>query len=161
MASIQQSLNQLLGAAAGVATAGSYLYRQTPGYQGKQAIKTAENLLTVSKEIVADDLEEGTKVAEEAVAAARKGYSLKRSNKAENTYFDALSNLQDYKEALEMIEPKQKQAEQNAITRIQKQTMTHREMFEGLLARKELLSAKEHGQLDTMYHRHLKKGELD
>lgn len=42
MASIQQSLNQLLGAAAGVATAGSYLYRQTPGYQAKIENRLAE-----------------------------------------------------------------------------------------------------------------------
>lgn len=44
MASIQQSLNQLLGAAAGTATAGSYMYRQSGTYQAQKAGLAAKKL---------------------------------------------------------------------------------------------------------------------
>lgn len=44
MASIQQSMNQLLGAAAGAATAGAYMTRQSDWYKAKQADKAVENI---------------------------------------------------------------------------------------------------------------------
>lgn len=39
MASIQQSLNQLIGSVSGIAAAGTYLYSQSEGYHKKQQLK--------------------------------------------------------------------------------------------------------------------------
>ena len=44
MASIQQSLNALMGSALGAATVGSYMYRQTPGFQAKQIEKGVDKI---------------------------------------------------------------------------------------------------------------------
>lgn len=50
MASIQQSLNALIGAAAGAATMGSYMYRQSGTYQAQKAGLAAEKLSKTAKE---------------------------------------------------------------------------------------------------------------
>lgn len=42
MASIQQSLNQMLGSVAGIATAGTYLYTQSDAYKAGQKEKEAK-----------------------------------------------------------------------------------------------------------------------
>ena len=44
MASIQGAMNQLLGAVAGTATIGSYMYKQSNTYQAKQAEKQVEDI---------------------------------------------------------------------------------------------------------------------
>ena len=44
MASIQQSMNALVGSALGAATTGSYFYRQSSGYQAKQLEKGVEKI---------------------------------------------------------------------------------------------------------------------
>lgn len=56
MASIQQSLNQLLGAATGAATVGSYMYRQSNFYKAgmaEKSAKTIEKTLEANKEDLA------------------------------------------------------------------------------------------------------------
>ena len=52
MASIQGAMNQLLGAAAGVATAGTYMYKQTPGYQAEQEAKLAERKVAQINKVI-------------------------------------------------------------------------------------------------------------
>lgn len=51
MASIQQSMNQLLGAMAGAATAGTYLYRQSGHYQDVLAERKAQKLEKTAGEV--------------------------------------------------------------------------------------------------------------
>lgn len=51
MASIQQSLNQLLGAVAGATTMGSYMYRQSGTYQDILAERKARKLEQVAEDV--------------------------------------------------------------------------------------------------------------
>lgn len=51
MASIQQSMNQLLGAVAGATTAGSYMFRQTGTYQDMMAEQKAKKLEKTAQEV--------------------------------------------------------------------------------------------------------------
>lgn len=68
MASIQQSFNTLLGAVAGAATAGSYMYRQSPTYKAKQIEKAAEGeaKIAAAQSVTDEDLAAGAKVANRA-----------------------------------------------------------------------------------------------
>lgn len=142
MASIQQSLNQTLGALAGAATAGAYMYRQTPHYQARVSANEAENLLKVSKEATADNLEEAEIVAEEAATRARKAYTLNPSAKHQNLYFDTLSNLEDYQ---------QRYAEVRGVRRLGDQITSKTSLITGFEQRKEALSRKgEPGWADNL-----------
>jgi hypothetical protein len=94
MASIQQSLNQLLGAVAGTATATSYLVRQTPGYKARKAEQGVEN---INKQF---SLQKGT--IEEATPEARER-ALRAGEKAVSLREEAL-NLAPNAERLENVE---------------------------------------------------------
>lgn len=203
MASIQQSLNQLLGATAGVATAGAYMYRQTPGYQAKQLERGVEKinkqfnlqgektLQEATPEERARMLragEEATKLREEALKIAPTPKRLENIEKAETslkTLKEGIAQAEAHEaeqearaayeaeqaEAYEAsqnitpVETAKARAEQNAITRLQNTIEAQTEQKNSLKDRfdrlREILSAKERGQLDTMYNRHRKKGEID
>ena len=177
MASIQQSLNALLGSAAGAATAGTYLHRQTPEYQRSQEIKGLKSEI------------ENITVAQEKLGELASDTEDKYGGDFENTpAYKAADNLQsklvekrqrllqlDWNEdtakqlandtaALENINTKlalQKKAESNSLDRLETRTMTAREMLASLIERKDLLSAKERGQLTTMAGRNKDKGGFD
>ena len=150
MTSIQQSLNSLIGATAGLATAGSYLYSQSDFKKGRIATKQGIKLTEAAEQFVADDLEEGLKVANEAVEATRRGYTIHPTEKSEEAYFSAISSKQKYEDAL-----MDRQNEQIESQRNQKQSFKDR--FDFLKS----FSAKERGQFITAYNRHNKKGEID
>ena len=169
MASIQQSMNQLLGAAMGAATAGSYMYRQSPTYQRKTEVR---NLKSEIEDISASQEKLGELAAKQngddfentpAYRAANELEAAKYSKTQKLLGLDwnetTARQLANSKAALEKMA--RENAEAAGLSRVETQSLTHREMFEALLARKEMLSAKEHGQLDTMYHKHLKKGDFD
>lgn len=168
MASIQQSMNQLLGAAMGAATAGSYMYRQSPTYQRKTEIRNLKSEIEDIEESQAKlgELASGQSDDFENTPAYRAANELEATRYAKTQKLLGLDwdeatarRLAHSKGVLEEIA--RKEAEAAGLSRVETQSLTHREMFEALLARKEMLSAKEHGQLDTMYHRHLKKGDID
>lgn len=125
MASIQQSLNQLLGVVAGTATAGSYIYRQTPGYKARQLEEGVEN---INKQFSL----QGGKTIEEATPEAR-ARALKAGEKAVSLREEALNlaptaerlanvekaetSLKTLKEGISQVEEKEKkEAEKEAET---------------------------------------------
>lgn len=95
MASIQQSLNQLLGVVAGTATAGSYILRQTPGYKARQVEEGVKN---INKQFSL----QGEKTIEESTPEAR-ARALKAGEKAVSLREEAL-NLAPTAERLENVE---------------------------------------------------------
>lgn len=203
MASIQQSLNQMLGATAGAATALTYMHRQTPGYQAKQLEKGVEKinkqfnlqgektLQEATPEERARMLragEEATKLREEALKIAPTPKRLENIEKAETslkTLKEGIAQAETYEaeqearaayeaeqaEAYEAsqniasIETAKAKAEDNSLSRLQEAIETQTEQKNSLKDRfdrlREVLSAKERGQLDTMYNRHKNKGEID
>lgn len=95
MASIQQSLNQLLGVVAGTATAGSYILRQTPGYKARQVEEGVKN---INKQFSL----QGERTIEEATPEARER-ALKAGEKAVSLREEAL-NLAPTAERLANVE---------------------------------------------------------
>ena len=99
MASIQQSLNQLLGATAGAATMGSYMYRQSGTYQARKAEKAATELEKTSRQyeenIKGKMTEEQGKTIidlDKGVSELRKDALMSKPNeKRANEYKNALS----------------------------------------------------------------------
>lgn len=169
MASIQQSLNQLLGAAAGAATAGSYMIRQSAGYQAKQEANRLENraerLQQYSEGIDVEDLGEAYgKSRELQIEAAMidpkkmvpsHDDPSKKVTRAERAH-QLLGEI-----AAENRAANKAKAESEAVSRLETRSMTAREMLTALQERKDLLSAKERGQLGTMAGRHKDKGGMD
>lgn len=165
MASIQQSLNQLLGAAAGVATAGSYLYRQTPGYQARQYDKEAkagEALIESGSsefyENSEDFYKEQTRQAEEVLKAREKAYKTKPTVDRHEEYIRATKEYSD------RLQEQREFAEQAGLDRLTKSTEAQTTQRQALKDRFDFLksfSAKERGQFETAYNRHKNKGEID
>lgn len=154
MANIQQSLNSMLASA----QTGAFITQQTPAYK-QNAAKKAE-LLALDKEQKAVtnlmSAAEDTNTAEyEDLYEQYREIDLKRAKieptkenlrKAEIVYYEKAEEGSDF----------------NAIVKpLVKKQNTLRSQLESLIERRDILSAKERGQLDTMYHKHLKKGELD
>ena len=78
MTSIQGAYSQLLGAAAGAATAGSYMIRQSDWYKAQQADKKVEN---INKALGAKDYESEKLPSEEqqsVLAAGERAVSLRQ-----------------------------------------------------------------------------------
>ena len=181
MTSIQQSMNQMLGAIAGVATAGSYMARQTPGFKRKEELshlaKQAKDLEVGEEELSTqagyETYEEGQKgnlvevdktsawkrmkeVSEKRLRVAQREFELDPTEKRA----EHLRKLQQDFEENFPADAKQ-QAEDNAMERLETRSMTAREMLSALQQRKDLLSAKERGQIGTMAGRHKDKGGMD
>ena len=206
MASIQQSLNQLLGAAAGAATAGSYMYRQSGTYQAQKAGQAAEKLGKISSEYTESlkgkmTQEQGQTIIdlENEVASMRKEALMAKPTKerakeyqkaligkdiAETDYSKeglAIGDILDRRphktvkneetgeweihfldeETPETPATPKEEAETDAASRLGERIITAREMFSNLMNRKDILSAKERGQLATMYGKHKEKGGMD
>ena len=182
MTSIQQSMNQMLGAVAGVATAGSYMARQTPGFKRKEEL---DRLATQRARLI----EAGEQLSEQAgvevgEAMDKKGVDLdpeqtkawkamkptmekeletaRRQFELDPTEARAKDYAQLQKEYdLAYPEEAKAKAEENAVKRVETRMMTAREMLSALQQRKDLLSAKERGQIGTMAGRHKDKGGMD
>ena len=92
MASIQQSLNTLLGAAAGAATAGSYMYRQSGTYQAQKAGSAAKKLDKTLKDY-------------------EKGIEGKMTEEQGKTIIDLSKEVSDMRKDALMSKPTQKRAE--------------------------------------------------
>lgn len=160
MASIQQSLNQLLGATAGVATAGSYMVRQSSRYQARQADKQADAIrefLDRGATEFAENPEEKTEeLMSEELALREKALKLGPSVKRHNKLVAGYEEMTDVKAI-----HRQGIAESEALQRQEQKIMSARNMLEALQQRKDLLSAKERGQLGTMLGRNKEKGGMD
>lgn len=78
MASIQQSLNQLISSTAGLATAGTYLYSQSPEYKARQKEKGVGNI-NKQFQLQKDQTIQGAtpEVRERLLKAGEKGVSLR------------------------------------------------------------------------------------
>lgn len=170
MASIQQSLNQLLGAAAGAATAGSYMYAHHPGTQARQADKAAatimkdrEGLINERTSKLASGAIEKDGITEKALIKTEENLRDLQEGFAHKAY--SLSPTADRARSIMRLErgkaARQIFAEQNSAERLNQQTQSTRDMLAGLLERKDLLSAKKRGQLNDIYHTIDKKGGFD
>ena len=165
MASIQQSLNQLLGATAGVATAGSYMYRQSNKYQASQLEKKAERLQEFTEGIdVADTGEAYDESRKLQIEAAKLDPNKKVAS--HDDFSKKITRAERARELYEEIAEEnranaKRKAEANAVQRQEQKIMTARNMLEALKERKDLLSAKERGQLGTMLGRNKEKGGMD
>lgn len=170
MASIQQSMNALVGSAFGAATTETYFYRQSPHYQSRQLETQAKRLQNYSEGIDAEDLGEAYGKSRdlqiEAAMLNPKGkvpshdVPGKKVTKAER----ARQLIQEIAEE-NRIEKKQARAEKNALDRLADKINTqiaqqeaHKDRLDIL---REVASAKERGQLDTMIGRHKNKGDFD
>lgn len=170
MASIQQSLNTLLGAIAGATTAGTYMYRQTPGYQEKKELelldrKTNKLYNALEETAYQSKGEEGTpewealrNLEEEDIKAKRRALEIDPTEERAKKYSKAM------KEYASDFPNKKAKAEQAGLDRLTQATETQiaqresgKERFEFLKA----FSAKERGQFETAYNRHKNKGEID
>ena len=172
MASIQQSLNQLLGATAGTFTAGSYMIRQSPEFRAKQLDEGAKDVQKQVTNLI-NDLENIPKedsIAHKAQTQAITKLAEKRRDLVERAFdtsptFDRAKKLAGAERGrvikAERDKMKQEYAEKNAISRLETRSMTARNMLEALKERKDLLSAKERGQLGTMLGRNKEKGGMD
>ena len=163
MTSIQQSMNQMLGAVAGATTMGAYMYRQSDTFKAKQydkEAKSAQDIMDSGQsefyENDADFYEAQKQQAEELLKAREKAYKTKPDEKRHEAYIKATKEYSD-----RVQEQRDYMAEQNAISRLEKRSMTAREMLSALQERKDLLSAKERGQIGTMAGRHKDKGGMD
>lgn len=109
MASIQQSLNQLLGAAAGAATAGSYMIRQSDMYKAAQLDKKAEKLEEYTEAIDVEDEGEAYEESRQArVEAAKLSPTKKRTERAmeifgERVEEEAFPKRQEVKRAQQTV----------------------------------------------------------
>ena len=172
MASIQQSLNQLLGATAGVATAGSYMVRQSPEFRAKQLDKGATEVQKQVTNLIndLDKIPQEDSIQHKAQTQAIAKIAEKRRDIVERAFdtsptFDRAKKLAVAERGrvikAERDRMKQEYAEQNSISRLETRSMTARNMLEALQQRKDLLSAKERGQLGTMLGRNKEKGGMD
>ena len=172
MASIQQSMNALMGSALGIATAGSYMYRQSHTYKDKLAEKEANSLQTILDEGQYEALNPEKTLKEQetlqkgVVEARKEAYKLKPTTERHNKLFDAYGALGDTQTLITEEEARKKViAEEKALSRladkINAQTAQQEARKDRFDMLREVASAKERGQLDTMYNRHKNKGEID
>ena len=161
MASIQQSMNQLLGAVAGASTAGAYLYRQTPSYKARQYDKEAKAGQAIIEsgqsefyENNADFYEAQSRQAGDVLRATESAYKTKPSEarheayiKATKEYSDRLQEQREYTaEAEQRAQAQvqaQDQAEQNALARLEARSEKRRGMIEGVWQRKDIVRNNE------------------
>ena len=170
MASIQQSLNQLLGAVAGATTMGSYMYRQTPGYQEKKELelldrKTNKLYNAMEETAYQSGGEEGTpewealrNLEEEDIKTKRRALEIDPTEERAKEYSRAMKEY-----ALDFPN-KKADAEQAGLDRVAQSTETQLTQRQALKERFDFLkafSAKERGQFETAYNRHKNKGEID
>lgn len=130
MASIQQSLNQLLGAVAGATTAGSYIYRQTPGYQARKAEKGVESINKqfslqgdgTIEEATPEARERALKAGEKAMSLREEALNLAPNAKRLENVEKAEASLKTLKEGIAEVEAKEK-AEAEAEAKAEEQDM--------------------------------------
>lgn len=116
MASIQQSLNQLLGVVAGTATAGSYMYRQTPGYKARQVEEGVKNINKqfslqggkTIEEITPEARERALKAGEKAVSLREEALNLAPTAERLENVEKAETSLKKLKEGISQAEAKEK-----------------------------------------------------
>lgn len=116
MASIQQSLNQLLGVVAGTATAGSYIYRQTPGYKARQLEEGVENINKqfslqggkTIEEVTPEARERALKAGEKAVSLREEALNLAPTAERLENVEKAETSLKKLKEGISQVEAKEK-----------------------------------------------------
>lgn len=181
MASIQQSLNQLLGATAGAATMGSYMYRQSDTHKIKTLERRQTKLDEASSqlgEMAIDELAQKLgKSPAELTKKDLEGFYETQSGAASGDVNIELANtarellqLQPSKERAEMYSAykgnvlDKERAEQVGFDRLTKSTETQLTQRQALKERFDFLkafSAKERGQFETAYNRHKNKGEID
>lgn len=128
MASIQQSMNALVGSALGAATTGTYFIKQSPGYQAKQQAKQleakAERLQDYSEGIDTEDLGEAYGKSRELQieAATLDPKVMVPSHDKPNqkvTRAERAKELIQEKAEETRFERKQAQAEQSALERLE------------------------------------------
>lgn len=175
MASIQQALNQGLAQAMAVGTAAAYGYSQSEGFKKKQEIKTLksdiENINAAQEKLgeIAADTEdkyggnfEDTPAYKAADELQPTLYQKRQRLLQLDWEEDTAKKLANDRAALDDINIKlKKEAEQGAATRLDTKTFSARNMLEALAERRDLLSAKERGQLTTMLGRNKTKGGID
>lgn len=186
MASIQQALNQGLAQAMAVGTAGLYGYTQTEGFKSKQEAKHLYKEKSGLEEAGEAMSEKATE--EFAAKLGKKPIDLTIKDMGDPGFYNTLSGrslegvnkrLADVSTRLYELEPDefnkeqmivwnknyqaqlQDMAEQGAATRLDTKTLSARNMLEALTERRDLLSAKERGQLTTMLGRNKTKGGMD
>lgn len=173
MANIQQSLNAMLASA----QTGAFIAQQSPAYKQyaqtnlvkKEQKSLEEQGAELEKILESPEIENGTQLPESAAEkrfqAAAKQSDIVDKRYSENQYklFELTGDKKYLDQALKYSSSNlAEEVEASKIVKplVQKQN-TLRSQFESIIERRDILSAKERGQLDTMYHKHLKKGELD
>ena len=186
MASIQQALNQGLAQAMAVGTAGLYGYSQSEGFKKKQEAKHLYKEMSGMEE--ASEALSGKAAEELAAKLGKKPEELTMKDMSGPGFYDTLAgrSLEGISRRLANtstrryeLEPDkfnqermfswnenlqaqlQDMAEQGAATRLDTKTLSARNMLEELAERRDLLSAKERGQLSTMLGRNKTKGGMD
>lgn len=176
MASIQQSMNALVGSALGAATTGSYFYRQSPEFRAKQLDKGAKEVQEQVVNLI-NDLEkipEGDSISHKAQNQAIVKLAEKRRGLVEQAFdtsptFDRAKKLAGAERGrvikAERDRMKQEYAEKKALESLTNKVDTQMEQKQAYKDRldtlREKASAKERGQLDTMIGRLRNKGEFE
>lgn len=178
MASIQQSLNALIGTGSAAATMGAYMYRQSDAYKIKTLEKRQSKLDKASTELGEMAIEElSQKLGKSPAELTKKDLEGFYETPSGGASGDVNKELADTARELLQLDPSRQRAEMysaykgnvldkeraesNAVSRLETRSMTAREMLSALQERKDLLSAKERGQLGTMAGRHKDKGGMD
>lgn len=117
MASIQQSMNQLLGAVAGATTAGTYMYRQSNTYKAgvaEKSARTIEKTLGATEEDIANmtsaQREAHLKRQELATEKRAEAGTLRPSKKRAEGISASYQQLAEKKGMIEQVEEKERGA---------------------------------------------------
>lgn len=146
MAAIQQSLNQLLGVVAGTATAGSYIYRQTPGYKARQVEEGVKNINKqfslqggkTIEEVTPEARERALKAGEKAVSLREEALNLAPTAERLENVEKAETSLKKLKEGISQAEEKEKkEAEKEAETEERDMDLANQLSEDTRLAREE------------------------
>ena len=176
MASIQQSLNQLIGAGAGAAITSSYFIKQSPSYQARQADKGASAVeQTIERgayENAADPIAEQERLQQKVHDLREQAYTLKPTHARGEALYKATGALAD----TQMNRRQSKEtAESNLMERLITAIDSRRNQNAGLEERKvslreamntimdsDLTRSKFRAFTNDEFHRLMKKGvDLD
>ena len=122
MASIQQSMNALVGSALGAATTGSYFYRQSSGYQARQLEKGVEKInkqfsLHGDKTIQEASPEERAhllKAGEEGTKLRERAFEMAPTTKRLENLSNAEGSLKTLKQVIAEVEEREKEEREAA-----------------------------------------------
>lgn len=156
MASIQQSINNLISAGLAGTLGAAYMYKDTPQYEAKELEKEIDKYYKVMETQETDeqlgDYYEKIRQKEERVAEIDP--TKERLARVEEIAGERAE--EEVAEAKKTATPKET-AEANSYTRLLERMLTQQSMEQGLATFKEQLSAKDRNRLDHMQYKVQKK----